>query len=304
MGEGMIPADFVERYKDITDVELLCACLEQPLPKSFRINTLKAERAMVLERFKEYGISLKAVPWYEDAFIADKHDIGLTLEHFVGAIYVQELVSMLPPVLVADCLQEWSKVLDGCAAPGSKTTQLAALMRNKGLIVANDIDYVRIKALKSNIERCGVFNTAITNYDLRRFPNMRFDVVLLDAPCSAEGTARKNEEVFYLWSVKKILNASRLQKQLILRAFDLLKPGGVLLYSTCTLAPEENEEVVDFLLSKRNAYLEEVEIKGWRYDRALEEWQGKRFSEEVSKAVRIWPHQNDSGGFFIARIRK
>jgi NOL1/NOP2/sun family putative RNA methylase len=302
-GQGMgkmIPASFKERYGDLIDDEFF-ACLERPLPKSFRVNTLKCND--VEKRFKSYDIKIKQVPWYRDGFISENPEIGGTLEHFLGAIYVQELVSMLPPIVVRKEL-EHANVLDACAAPGSKTTQLAALMENKGVIIANDIAYGRIRALRFNLEKTGTLNTVITNYDLRHFPSMQFDVILLDAPCSAEGTARKNPKFFSLWSPRQILGHAKLQKQLITKAFDLLAPGGCLVYSTCTFAPEENEGVVDWLLGKRPAALERIDIPQLRLSPGILEWDGRRFNPEVSKAARIWPHHNDTGGFFMAKVRK
>jgi len=244
------------------------------------------------------------MPWYEDAFVCDSLDIGGTLEHFTGMIYMQELVSMLPPVIVRKELENATTVLDACAAPGSKTTQMAAIMRNRGTIIANDLDYSRIRALKFNLEKTGALNTVITNYDLQHFPKNQFDVVLLDAPCSAEGTMRKNERLFATWSASSIPSYSGNQKVLMLKAFDLLRPGGTLIYSTCTFAPEENELVVDHLLKNREASLEPIRIKGMKTTPGIQEWEGRSFDERVSATIRIWPHHNDTGGFFLARVVK
>ncbi len=299
----MIPRPFRERYADLADdSDAFFSCLEQMPPKSFRVNTIKSDVDEVRERFREYGIGIKQMPWCQEAFTSDEHDIGSTLEHFLGKIYAQELVSMLPPLVVKEELG--SLVLDACAAPGSKTTQLAALMGNKGTLIANDISYKRIKALRFNLEKSGVLNTLVTNQDLRFFPDLRFDSILLDAPCSSEGTARKNPKLFNVWSEKHVRGHSRLQKQLITRAFDLLKPGGLLVYSTCTFSPEENEEVVTHLLAERDARIEPITIPGMRTSQGIEGWRNKEFDPEVKKAVRIWPHHNDTGGFFIARFRK
>lgn len=299
----MIPASFRERYSSLVDdQEEFFACLARPLPKSFRVNTLKCKD--VGKRFSSYGIKIMRVPWYSDAFISENPEIGSTLEHFLGAIYMQELVSMLPPLVVRKELEHANAVLDGCAAPGSKTTQLAALMENKGIIIANDIAYGRIRALRFNLEKTGTLNTVITNYDLRHFPAMQFGVILLDAPCSAEGTARKNPKFFSVWSPRQVSGHAKLQKQLITKAFDLLAPGGCLVYSTCTFAPEENEGVVDWLLEKRPAALEQIEIPQLRLSPGILEWNGTQFNPEVSKAARVWPHHNDTGGFFMAKVRK
>lgn len=303
---GRIPEPFRARYCPLVDdEEAFLSSLGRRLPKSFRVNTLKSQPAVVAERFLGYGIGITPVPWYEDAFICDNPDAGFSLEHFTGAIYLQELVSMLPPLLIRDILPDARMVLDGCAAPGSKTTQLAALMGNKGTIIANDVSYSRIRALKFNLEKAGALNAVITNRDLGAFSDVQFDAVLLDAPCSAEGTIRKNWEVFDAWSEREVQKYARVQKQLIVKAFDLLKPGGTMVYSTCTFAPEENEAVVDELLKARqDARLEPITFNGLKTSKPLGSWDGAEFSAEVSKTARIWPHHNDTGGFFLAKVKK
>ncbi|MCI0503828.1 RsmB/NOP family class I SAM-dependent RNA methyltransferase [Candidatus Micrarchaeota archaeon] len=301
-----IPAPFRARYCPLVDDEnAFLASLSRLLPKAFRINTLKSTREDVSERFAGYGIGLATVPWYEDAFVCDNPEAGFSLEHFTGAIYMQELVSMLPPLLIRDILPGARMVLDGCAAPGSKTTQLAALMGNRGTIIANDVSYSRIRALKFNLEKVGALNTVITNRDLMAFPDMDFDAVIIDAPCSAEGTIRKNWEVFDTWSARGVQTYARVQKQLIVKGFDLLAPGGTMVYSTCTFAPEENEAVVDELLKSRpDAKLEPIAIDGLKTSGTVESWDGAEFDPETRKAVRIWPHHNDTGGFFLAKVKK
>jgi NOL1/NOP2/sun family putative RNA methylase len=303
-----IPEKFKERYCQLVDDEdEFLSSLEQLLPKSFRVNTLKSSAAEVQERFDNYGIACKQMSWYSDAFVSESVEIGTTLEHFTGAIYLQELVSMLPPLLVRKELGHPGQaqiVLDACAAPGSKTTQLAALMGNAGTIIANDVDYSRIKALKFNLEKTGTLNTIITNRDLRTFPELQFEVILLDVPCSAEGTARKSDSLFRIWSERLVRGNSKLQKQLILKAFDLLAPGGVMIYSTCTFAPEENEEVIDWLLKNRPAHLRPISFDGLKTSPPVHSWNGNEFDSEVRNAVRIWPHHNNTGGFFMAKVEK
>jgi len=302
-----IPERFKERYLPIADdPDAFLACLGELTPKSFRVNTLKATVTEVMGRFRGYGIGIRQTDWLPEAFVSDVPELGGTLEHFIGAIYIQELASMLPPVLVKNELESARIVLDACAAPGSKTTQMAAMMRNKGILVANDIDYSRIRALKFNLEKTGTANTVITNQNLLHFSKqLQFDVVLLDVPCSGEGTIRKTDSVLQGWSERVICCHSKLQKQLIVKAFDLLAPGGVMVYSTCTFAPEENEAVVDTLLSERGeAKLETVSVPGFRLSSAVLEWEGTKFSGEVSKVARVWPHHNNTDGFFLAKVRK
>ncbi len=298
-----IPKPFRERYMDIVDdPDLFFECIEKLVPKSFRVNTIKSSSSEVKENFEGYGINIKQMPWYSDAFVSDEPNVGSVFEHFLGKIYLQELVSMLPPLVIKNELGDY--VLDACAAPGSKTTQLAAMMENKGTLIANDISYSRIKALKFNLEKVGALNTLITNQDLRFFPNSSFDSILLDAPCSSEGTVRKNSKLFNIWNEKQIRGHSNLQKQLIVKAFDLLKPGGVMVYSTCTFAPEENEEVVDHLLQKREATLEKIELPNFKLSPGILQWHGREYDHQIDLVSRVWPHHNDTGGFFLAKVRK
>jgi len=139
---------------------------------------------------------------------------------------------------------------------------------------------------------------------LHEFPVMKFDIVFLDAPCSADGTIRKSPELLRQWSIKRILGYSERQKDLILRTFDMLNDNGILIYSTCSMAPEENEEVIDFLLQNRIARLKEIKLDNFIFSNAVLEWNNKQYSSEISKTVRIWPHHNNTNGFFIAQVRK
>ncbi len=311
MNKTVIPKRFVERYSGIVDDQKeFLEYLEKPLPKAFRINTIKSDKKQVLESLVEKGIVVEKVPWYEDGFVvngeASAHPIGNTIEHFMGYIYIQELVSMLPSILASGEIGDKGLVLDVAAAPGSKTTHLAAIMGNKGCIIANDISYQRIKALKFNIEKLGVLNTVITNQDFRFFSfREKLDFILLDSPCTSEGTVRKEWDVLSEWSEKRIIGMCRLQKNLITKAFDMLKPGGSMVYSTCTFAPEENEEVIQHLLDNRNSVkIEKLELKGLKVSPAVDKWGKVEFSQEVQKVCRIWPHHNNTGGFFIAKVRK
>ena len=299
------PETFRQRYSNLPNAEELFSFLEKRLPRSFRINNLKADKKTVLENFKEYGIEFEQYTWYSDAFKTNDLRIGNTIEHFNGWIYIQEATSMLPPLVLKNFLNESSFVLDAAAAPGSKTTQLADLMNNKGFLLANEISYMRTKALKFNLEKMGVLNTVLTNYNFKSFPEaMKFDIVLVDAPCSSEGTLRKDPNIISTWSIKRIIDFSKLQKKMLLKAFDLLKPGGCLVYSTCTFAPEENEEVLDFLLQNTEAKIEKIEMENFKLSEGIEEWESKKFSSEVKKASRVWPQNNDTDGFFLAKIRK
>ena len=301
-----IPQLFKERYIPLLEDEgAFLSAMQSYHPKSFRVNTLKASVDQVKSRLLSYGITSMPVPWYSDAFISDSLTISKTLEHALGHIYLQDLTSMLPPLVVKDEVTAASFVFDACAAPGSKTTQLAALMENKKTIIANEVDYGRVSALNFNLEKSGVLNTIITRYDLRQFPSSQFEVILLDAPCSSEGIMRADQKLLRQWSLSSIHQHAVLQKQLIIKAFDLLSENGTLVYSTCTFAPEENEAVLNHLLQERStAHLQPVPIPHFHYTHGVVSWNNQEFNQEVKKATRIWPHFNNTDGFFLAKVKK
>jgi NOL1/NOP2/sun family putative RNA methylase len=195
-----------------------------------------------------------------------------------------------------------------CAAPGSKSTQIAQLLRGEGVLVASDVSSERVKALSSNLQRFGVLNCVITLADGRRslkFAREFFDKVLVDAPCSSLGIISKNWGIARAWSIEIVRRLSELQRRLILAAFDCLKPGGTLVYSTCTLTVEENEFVVNWLLENReNARISEVRLEGFRHRPGITEYGGMRLRERISKTMRMMPYDNWAEGFYIARIVK
>ncbi|MEM7816076.1 MAG: RsmB/NOP family class I SAM-dependent RNA methyltransferase [Candidatus Aenigmatarchaeota archaeon] len=199
-----MPKRFIERYENIVDdKEAFFSTLLKRTKKSFRVNTLKSSVSEVRKRMKSYGIEIKNMEWYPEAFVSENPFVSSTLEHFLGYIYMQELASMLPVLAARKDIRKAELVLDCCAAPGSKTTQMAAIMKDRGTIIANDLSYERIRALKFNLEKSGVLNAVITNQDIRFFKGgdkLRFDVVILDAPCSSEGTVRKNPGILRNWS--------------------------------------------------------------------------------------------------------
>jgi tRNA (cytosine49-C5)-methyltransferase len=252
-------------------------------------------------------IKLEPIPWYDIAFrILDRISIGERIEHQKGLIYSQEAVSLIPAIVLDPKLNE--KILDIAAAPGSKTTQIAAMMDNQGLIVANDVSRNRISALISNIERMGAMNTAVTTLPGQRIGYLApeyFDKVLLDAPCSLEGTIRNTPEVLTDWKESKIKRLSKLQKGLINSAYKCLRPGGVLVYSTCTFAPEENEAVIDYLLNKySDVSCEPIVVSNIKTRPAILNWGDAQFDKSIKNAIRIYPQDNDTEGFFVAKIRK
>ncbi len=304
----VIPRLFRERYGKIlgNEKKRFIEYCKKPLRKSIRINTIKADVEDVKRRLEEKGWSLSKIPWIENGFwisYPEGEALGNTLEHFMGYYYVQEAASMIPPLLLD---VENDLVLDMAAAPGSKTSQIAEAMKNQGTIVANDVSIERIKVLRFNLEKLGVINTIVTRHDGRFFSKLKekFDAVLLDAPCSSEGIIRKDWRALSKWSIKLIKSMSHLQKQLISSAIVATRKGGVIVYSTCTLAPEENEEVIDYAIKKFDVKVEKIRLKGLKFRKGITEWENKEYDKEVNKCMRIWPQDNDTEGFFVAKLIK
>ena len=288
--------DFVERYKKILPQEFF-SYWENPTPPSLRVNTLKIK---LQEIFDWIDAELEQLKFYKFGFVVKNKELELgKLPAFkLGFFHTQEISSMIP-VLALD-VKPKLKILDLCAAPGSKTTQIAQHMKNKGVIVANDVKPKRIKALVGNCQRLGVVNVIVTMQDGRRFRKKGFDRVLVDAPCTSMGLRKKHS----IWSLSRTLRVSNLQKKLILAGFDCLKRKGILVYSTCTVEPEENEEVVQHLLEKReNARVEKVKLKNLEWEEGLLRWR-KEFYAEIKNCMRIYPWHSGGDAFFVAKIKK
>ena len=282
---------------------------------SIRCNTLKISPEELKKRLLNYGWKIKQ-PFenFPEIFIIEKEtnlkpgELGKTLEHVLGYYYVQDISSMMPPIALSP--KENELVLDLCASPGSKTTQMAAMMKNRGTIIANDLTIDRIMILNANLEKCGVTNTIVTKKDAVQFCKIwdkkikiKFDKILLDVPCSGEGTLRKSPHTMEIWNLNFIKRLSQQQKKICASVIPLLKEEGILIYSTCTLSPEENEEVVDFMLRNFDLEIEEFEIP-MKSRPGILEWEGKKFDERIKLCKRIYPQDNDSDGFFLAKLRK
>jgi NOL1/NOP2/sun family putative RNA methylase len=296
--------DYLDRYREIVpDYADFRAIQCLPLYNSARINTLKIEREKLLERLEEEGVSFRNFPWYDLGLKLDIESPGKLLENLLGFIHIQEELSMVPPLVLDP--QPGESILDLCASPGSKTTQISQMMENQGLVIANEPSLARVAPLRSNCERLGVLNVAVTRYDGRKFPRGPFDRVLVDAPCSSEGRERRGPGVLSRCSRERSLDLGVLQIGLLKNALRLTRPGGVVVYSTCTYAPEENELVVQEVLEDaEDLRLEKVGIAGLQECPGITEWNGKRLDEKLSCTARYYPHINDTGGFYVAKIIK
>lgn len=302
------PDEFLAQMREAMPAHLsfdafLAAC-QRPLRRSIRVNTLKITVDDFLRLVDPYGWQLTPVPWCAEGFWIERDDedvlpLGSTAEHLSGLFYIQEASSMLPvAALFADGAAP-VRVMDVAAAPGSKTTQIAAKMGNRGMLLANEFSASRVKVLHANISRCGISNTALTHFDGRVFgaalPEC-FDAILLDAPCSGEGVVRKDPDALKNWSLASNQAIAETQRELIDSAFHALRPGGTLVYSTCTLNREENESVIAWLLAR---YPQEVEVLplGELFASADQALTPEGF-------LHVFPQIYDCEGFFVARLRK
>lgn len=289
-------------------VEEFLNWMETPLKTGIRVNTLKIGVEELVKRLEMQGFRLSPIDFYPCGFEVEEapFEIGKTIEHFLGYYYVQQKASMIPPLILNPKPGEF--VLDIAAAPGSKTTQMAQMMKNQGVIVANDISIERVRALSHNIDKLGVLNAIVTEldgYKFGRFLEGRMDKILIDAPCSALGTLHKTYEPLRWWSWGVVGNLVRTQKGLILAAYRALKPGGIMVYSTCTLVPEENEGVVNFLLTRHpEAEILEIPDFGLKMQEGILRWKRNIYDERVRKTRRLYPFENQTEGFFFAKIRK
>ncbi|GGB49238.1 16S rRNA (cytosine(1407)-C(5))-methyltransferase RsmF [Shewanella inventionis] len=274
----------------------------KPLRKSIRVNTLKISTTKFVEIMTQAGWTLSAIPWCDDGFWIEGNDdiqLGNAIEHIQGLFYIQEASSMLPPTALFAHNNQPEVVLDVASAPGSKTTQIAALMNNNGLLVANEYSASRVKVLHANISRMGASHTAITHFDGRVFGEYlfeSFDAILLDAPCGGEGTVRKDPLALKNWDIADVTAIAETQKDLIESAFLALKPGGSLVYSTCTLSQIENQQICHHL---QHTYPDAVEFVSLNH---LFTGADKACTEEGF--LHVWPQLFDSEGFFVAKIRK
>ncbi|MBN1105316.1 MAG: RsmB/NOP family class I SAM-dependent RNA methyltransferase [Deltaproteobacteria bacterium] len=292
-------------YREIIpDFPSFLESLHAPLPTHLRVNRIKIPPSDLIRILKEKGIELKrSLRSDEDLLLAPSLDSpGNLMEYSLGYYHPQALTSCLASLLLG--VKPGSLVLDLCASPGGKTSHLARLMHNTGLIVANELYIRRHIPLSHTLGRLGVLNTVITAYPAQEFPlRQRFDFILADVPCSGEGRFRWSKGSSRYEEKKARSRLYALQKRAILRAFDLLKEHAVMVYATCTYNPDENEAVVDFLLSRRDAEVLPFDF-GLRSEPGLAAWEGKVYDRGVQRAMRFYPHRVDSVGFFMARVGK
>lgn len=300
----MLPQEFKDRMKQMLKDEYPAFIREfdGPAYHALRINTLKGTKEQFI---KKAPFSLTPVPWEENGFYYGKEDApGRHPYHSAGVYYVQEPSAMFP----AACLNAWpgERILDLCAAPGGKSTRIAEAMKGQGILISNEIHPARAKILSENIERMGIRNAVVTNESPQSLAKIfveYFDRIMVDAPCSGEGMFRKNEAACAEWSPDNIKLCAIRQQEILDYAASMLKPGGRMVYSTCTFAPEENEGVISRFLDAHTDFsvAECKTCEGMSH--GVPEWTDTP-AEGINRTVRLFPHKIMGEGHFAAVLEK
>ena len=300
-----LPQSFLDSMKEILgeDYEAFLAGFDGQRQYGLRVNTLK----MNLEEFERIApFHLKKVPWISNGYFYEAEDAPAKHPFYSdGLYYLQEPSAMTPATRLK--VQPGERVLDLCAAPGGKATELGAALQGEGLLVANDINTARARALLRNLELFGISNSFVTNEPphvlAERFPEF-FHKIMVDAPCSGEGMFRKNPAVVDSWQEKGPEYFSKLQREIIVQAADMLLPGGMMFYSTCTFSPLENEKTITHLLKERPD-MEVIPMEDYEgFAEGLTSYRGEVFDESCKLCRRIWPHKMSGEGHFMALLHK
>ena len=300
-----LPQSFLDSMNEILgeDYEAFLTGFDGQRQYGLRVNTLK----MNLEEFERIApFHLKKVPWISNGYFYEAEDAPAKHPFYsAGLYYLQEPSAMTPASRLK--VQPGERVLDLCAAPGGKATELGAALQGEGLLVANDINTARARALLRNLELFGISNSFVTNEPphvlAERFPEF-FHKIMVDAPCSGEGMFRKNPAVVDSWQEKGPEYFSKLQREIIVQAADMLLPGGIMFYSTCTFSPLENEKTITHLLKERPD-MEVIPMEDYEgFAEGLTSYRGEVFDESCKLCRRIWPHKMSGEGHFMALLHK
>ena len=299
-----LPAAFEDKMKSLLKDEYASYLKSYDYPKyqGFRINTLKVslEEWQKISPFK----AVKKVPWCEEGFYYEENEKPTKHPYYyAGLYYIQEPSAMAPGAYLP--ISKGDKVLDLCAAPGGKSTQVAAKLEQTGLLIANDISASRTKALVKNLENFGVRNAVTISEHPEKLSKKwqeYFDKILIDAPCSGEGMFRKSDEAIKNWGVYTSYECCIQQRALLEYGAKMLKPSGMMLYSTCTFSPEENEEMIQAFLAKHNTFKVVPLMPKGGIQKAHPEW--VHGEEQISGALRPRPHQLEGEGHFVCLLQK
>ncbi len=308
------PTVLAEAYRDLlstAEYQELLASLEKPLPPSFRVNPLKTAPDFIPYLANKYGWQLEPIPFCPTGYRVQNvapSALSATLEHKLGMYYIQEAASMLPVELFSTPGSA-ELILDMAASPGGKTTHLVSRVGDRGLILANDSSQGRIQSLRYVLQNWGAVNYAVTRFPAERFgewyPGV-FDKILLDAPCSMQGLRTAESHPVRPVTSRESTQLSRRQRAMLSSALHALRVGGEVVYSTCTLLPEEDEMVVDAILREFSGVVELTDVQHLlpRPAPGLPHYQEFTFSNSLQRAIRLWPHRLDTAGFFACHIRK
>ncbi len=300
----MLPEAFTKRMQEMLAEEYpaFLQSYEETKKQSLRVNPLKGEKDAFLQNCP---FSLSDVAWEENGYYYEGQDRpGKHPYHEAGVYYIQEASAMVPVTFLE--AKPGEKILDLCAAPGGKSTQIAAAMQGNGLLVCNEIQPARAKILSENIERMGIRNALVVNHspdELARFFQGYFDRILVDAPCSGEGMFRKNDDAMLQWSSENVQMCAERQDEVLFYAAQMLAPGGRLVYSTCTFAPEENEGTISRFLNQHPEFsIIPVEKKAGMAD-GNGAWVANP-AEDIDRTIRLWPHKIKGEGHYVAVLQK
>ncbi len=306
----MRPPAALERFRPIIDDwSAFAEALERPLPSSLLANESRISAEALEQRLAGQGIVTRPLGWRPGALrlLASEVQLGRQIDYVLGLCQMQEEASLLPTLLLD--AQPGERVLDLCAAPGSKTVHLALAMKGRGTVVANDVSYQRVRAIRAHLDRLGLVNVVLTRHNAAHWPNRAgsFDRVLADVPCSCLGTSRKSEAAERYEGVATSVRLQELQLAILRRALAVCRSGGRVVYSTCTYAPEENELVIARALAEfgdDSFRILPLRPRGLKVVDGLTAWQGQTLPPELAGTMRLWPHHNDTGGFFVAVLEK
>lgn len=292
-----LPTSFIEKYQHLLGEEsaaFFAALVDGQPVKGFRLNIAKPDAEAMLEK---YGPDRVNAPYAENAYIGAVK--GKSLLHQAGYVYSQEPSAMIVAAIAQ--AQPGERVLDLCAAPGGKSTQLASQLNGEGVLVSNEIFPKRAKILAENVERWGFSNVVVTNHSpqelSRHFPAF-FDKIVVDAPCSGEGMFRKDPVAVAEWHSDAPQQCAMRQQEILIEAVKMLKPGGQLIYSTCTFAPEENEAMISWLLETYPFAIQSIDMDNVAHGRP--NW---GHVPDIEKTIRLWPHLNQGEGHFAAKLQ-
>jgi NOL1/NOP2/sun family putative RNA methylase len=314
LSSSKLPAVFVEKMKDLLGDEYaaFAETYEQPRAYGIRVNTLKISGEAF---FEKSPLTLSELSWSQEGFYYEEGERpGKHPFYHAGLYYIQEPSAMAPVELLE--VKAGERVLDLCAAPGGKSTQIAAKLQGTGVLVVNDIHSDRVKALVKNLELFGIRNAVVLHEKPERLMKpfaAYFDKILIDAPCSGEGMFRKEDVMISQWKPSGVIEYSRMQRELLGQAASMLAPGGTLVYSTCTFSPEENEVQIAAFLDEHGDF-EVVDVRGYadfsqgRPDWLQAPWGDGAYSARAIAAVagtaRLWPHRLKGEGHFAAVLRR